>query len=758
MTSSGDSSLRRIILPKFPCLYTSTMIIKHITIFFVIISIIPSSHIVNALCPVRCTCHNDKLSVECRESGLEIVPITLNPFIHELILEKNSIKSISSSFNFYGKLSIVDLSYNQISALQRGDFASQEVLSVLLLSHNRISHIARGAFAELHNLKVLTLSFNNLESIHEYTFSKLKSLEKLDLSHNIELTSETIHSKSFDDLHSLKILHFEGNKLSRLPPDLNLGNVTDLHLAYNHFGSVLRDYSFTMCHSLTFLSLEGNQIDTIEPFAFSVVNETLNVLDLSSNLLDTIPTTALSLLGRLQKLSLNRNRIFIIGEDAFSGLANLRMFSLKNDDNLRSIDVRAFVSTPLLEEISIDFCPNLQTLSPETFVLQRESLNRVSLRGNGFPSLHHLLLDWEKLHFLDIRGNTFNCSSCDIKWLWEFVNMKRKNRDNQARGRKLVEIPEDDTREILCQEPISLRGTPVMDISLENLNCLQDSFLMQEPHATHEANEGGSTSSGGSGYVVIVGAILGALLSSFAIAFLIITRKRKYDKQQKQLRLKEYFTSNMMQPYFSTTTYSETRAEEDGLTRPLKMGSVTSYPYGSYVETDTFVYPTIGGRSTSSTTVINNPYERVIYESPITPINLYQELDSPPSSHPPPSIPPPPSPQAPFDTPSSSRSSTNRSTSIRGVNMNNNSRKSTTTSSSINNKSRNPYNCNSSLNGISASNGMVVMDIRTSPFLESSGRNRTVGRLSSLSNPISSYSSSVVIQHPIKMDSNLYRL
>ena len=116
---------------------------------YVLVLTVLTSDNVFAICPSGCVCDDVSLRVECVGGELDIVPITLNPMLRQLILRNNRIRSASvdESFNFYTELEELDLSRNFLNALEPGTLQHQANLVRLDLSHNRISVIENRTFA-----------------------------------------------------------------------------------------------------------------------------------------------------------------------------------------------------------------------------------------------------------------------------------------------------------------------------------------------------------------------------------------------------------------------------------------------------------------------------------------------------------------------------------------------------------------------------------------------------------------------------------
>ena len=533
---------------------------------------------VSALCPIRCTCDEGKLSVDCKEAGLDLVPITLNPSLSELHLSRNQIKSVTSSFNFYRKLQFLDLSSNALSTIGSRNFQSQSSLKVLNLNRNRIFELKKDAFLGLSSLRILTLSENELKDIDERVFHSLKNLEKLDLSGN-GMTYLAGHS--FHGLANLKSLYLQRNQLHSVPSEslVFLKNLTKLDLGFNSMGEKLEKEAFPQLPSLIDLNLEANRIQYIDFDAFENVKDTLKVLNLAANYLEYIPSRSLEMLTNLEKLTIGRNRISVISDGALKGLVNLKVLVLRNDENLKLIEGNAFIHNGQLEKLVLEYCPNLIYLPEETFSKQKETLKKISLRSNGLTYVSEKLLLWDELESLDIRGNPFNCS-CSIFWFWDYLN-KRTN----------LSFHSDHLKEILCHEPLQLRGHELSSISLKEMNCFSSTFTSLSPSTLLEHPEFIPIIIPVTVLVSIVCAgVFGALLW-----FFVRHRRRRMTEQ----RLREFFSSNI-----HTNAILANSASGSEEVKSLG-GHNNIHEYTLYSD--------------------HNSYEPVnLYESP-----LYQELDRP---------------------------------------------------------------------------------------------------------------------------------
>jgi Leucine-rich repeat (LRR) protein len=264
--------------------------------------------------------------------------------LSELYLSNNKLSSLPPSISRLTGLQYVDLDGNKLSSLPSAIssltnlielyLSDNELLSLPLsisslvqlnwldLSHNKLSSVP-SSISSLTNLIELDLRSNKLSSMPS-SISGLTTLNRLELSGNELLSLPSSISK----LTNLNILSVSNNSLSTLPelPTsiitlniadnqfatfplqlLDLANMQTLNIAFNHL-SVL-DESVASLKNLRYLNATHNRIQ----YVFDWWSMELNVLDLSHNVIEFIPTVdALSAQPRFVYLSHNLLQDFII--------------------------------------------------------------------------------------------------------------------------------------------------------------------------------------------------------------------------------------------------------------------------------------------------------------------------------------------------------------------------------------------------------------------------------------------------------------
>lgn len=293
----------------------------------------------------------------------------------ELILIDNGIVKVpTKALRYLQKLRYLDLSGNQIALIDRDSFRGlQNNLQTLILADNSISELNIETFQGLPNLKVLDLSGNNLHEITPDVFrEQMNSLEKVILSDNL-LTSIPYMPVSM--LKSLKVLDLSSNMITGFqinhenqPLNIKL-TLEQLHLEYNQIHHIQpASFQYFLMVNKTFLDfnpihtisdgafqtarikelyLRHCLLDFIEPEAFSGLESSLQILDLSGNNITTLPNALFSSFDLLQYLNVKENKINSLFHQAqtFTGFRySLGKLDLTGDKNgpINLQDIRKF--------------------------------------------------------------------------------------------------------------------------------------------------------------------------------------------------------------------------------------------------------------------------------------------------------------------------------------------------------------------------------------------------------------------------------
>jgi Leucine-rich repeat (LRR) protein len=228
----------------------------------------------------------------------------------------------------------LDLSHNAISTVKSFDF---RISDQLLLGDNHIIRIEDEAFSNLTDLNILDLSNNRLRGLIGF------------------------NAKTFVGLNNLLSLSLQGNPLG-----------------------VVRDevFLFSNLANLTTLNLSHCDISVIGEHAIQLLGQ-LTSLDLSWNVMTSLPAEVFDGLIRLRSLNLQHNQILIIGEE-FGNLISLK-YLLLNHNNIVLVKDSTFI-------------PPMQA--------KALTLSTLSLANNKLTQIPFVALSsLNFIHTLDISGN-----------------------------------------------------------------------------------------------------------------------------------------------------------------------------------------------------------------------------------------------------------------------------------------------------------------------------------------------------------------
>ncbi|NXN92878.1 TLR7 protein, partial [Rhinopomastus cyanomelas] len=260
----------------------------------------------------------------------------------------------------------LDLSRNNIFFINPSDFQALSSLRCLNLSGNAISQTLNGSeFYYMSGLKYLDFSNNRIDLLYSTAFEELKLLEILDLSNNEHyfLAEGVSHELSFMknlahlkklmmnengistsintgmESPSLKILEFRGNRLDILWMDgnsrylsffRNLSRLEQLDISFNKLSFLPRGVFEAMPLDLKILNLTNNMMKSFNWGSLHYLKK-LVTLDLSNNLLATVPRQLSNCSSTLRKLMLRNNRIQQLTKHFLRGAFKLEHLDLSSN-------------------------------------------------------------------------------------------------------------------------------------------------------------------------------------------------------------------------------------------------------------------------------------------------------------------------------------------------------------------------------------------------------------------------------------------
>lgn len=294
------------------------------------------------------------------------------------------------------------------------------------------------AFSGFSNL--LNLSIHSNKSISkvllfkEDTFANLTKLQTLDMSYN---NLVVLPSNLFCNLDSLRILNLTHSELDDAR-SIGLGTMENsncltelviLDLSYNILKSI-PDGIFASLESLKILYLNNNQLSELYPYAFSGLSR-LQSLDLSNNRISHLPEQIFQQSSDILELYLQNNSLSSLTPRVFHGLRQLVGLNLSYNLLEDVISSETLADLSRLNNLDLNH-NNFQVVTVTNFHLIRSlqilylSYNNIrNISDNAFSSLrnlHTLTLAGNKIRFINLDTfsgleslNYLSLSSNDIE-------------------------------------------------------------------------------------------------------------------------------------------------------------------------------------------------------------------------------------------------------------------------------------------------------------------------------------------------------
>ncbi|EAT42768.1 AAEL005739-PA, partial [Aedes aegypti] len=386
--------------------------------------------------------------------------------LESLIMTGNDLKAMDKDFfASQNVLKHLDLSNNSLSTVNALERAFLEHLESINLSHNKLMSISELLMGKLRNASIvrlehcelyswmsydelawkeLYLGWNKLKGLHVAMFFSMPKLEILDLSHN---QIYALDPQAFASLSQLRRLDLSFNEISNMFANIKLPSaLNSISIAGNSIGqwpfadlpeslelleiqnNRLTDLHLAQTVNVLILNASDNELDVFNGDSFPK----LTTLDLSYNKFSELPRK----LGKnLLGLILDGNpfeRIF------FDEHVSLKFLSLSRLPNLKELGEYSFWRLVGREddkeqdcvEIRMSHCPKLQSISSMAF--ENVELCKLDISYNKLTSIPVNLTDWESLSGeVNLQGNPWNCS-CSEQWLVdEMLPMLYENKDLQ---------------------------------------------------------------------------------------------------------------------------------------------------------------------------------------------------------------------------------------------------------------------------------------------------------------------------------------
>ncbi|KAM3726541.1 Leucine-rich repeat-containing protein [Dirofilaria immitis] len=298
--------------------------------------------------------------------------------LEHLTITENMLTTVTLP-DYLPKLISLNLNYNQLTDLSDNALKGAESLRHLHLEGNKICSLSSNSLLNIKNiLELLDLSDNCFNNIPAQNLRNCIRLMYLDLSHN---TIKKIANFELMNLPLLKELRINNNQISYIAP-----------------------MAFMNVPLLEHLYLRNNLISSIETERLFQVFKNLEVLDLSENMLTTIPS--FKELFNLRQIHLNHNKISRIGTLAFSSNRKLQLINLQSN-LITSMSRNSFDS---LDELVVLNLANNAIKKIERVMLDgMRNLQQLSLRNNSLSVLENLTFtSVSQITTLDLSHNSIH--------------------------------------------------------------------------------------------------------------------------------------------------------------------------------------------------------------------------------------------------------------------------------------------------------------------------------------------------------------
>jgi Leucine-rich repeat (LRR) protein len=385
-------------------------------------------------------------------TGLYRLEITNNPIydiaddafrglersLWELVLKSNSLIDVPTrAIRSLTNLRLLDLSGNEITNIQRESFRGlQNNLKHLILSDNSISIIPIDAFHGLPNLISIDLSSNNLHEITPDVFrEQMNSLVRVNFADNLlkeipYIPLSMLKALRFLDVSSNRITGFQVTSENQ-PLNIKLA-LDQLHLEYNEINNIMPGaFQYFLTVNETFLDfnpihlisdnafktarirelyIRHCKLDYIEPEAFSGLESSLTVLDLSGNNITTLPVRLFSSFDLLGEINVKDNKLISFFPQTIPNVgAAMDVYKLDlTGDRNAATSLQSIRKLDKLRFLTIGKLMNNQ-LSPEDFLgfsmtLENLRINHANLRGIK----PHAFLHTRGIKRLDLSENNID--------------------------------------------------------------------------------------------------------------------------------------------------------------------------------------------------------------------------------------------------------------------------------------------------------------------------------------------------------------
>ncbi|XP_046380795.2 toll-like receptor Tollo [Haliotis rufescens] len=257
-------------------------------------------------------------------------------------------------------------------------------------------------FSQLTELKQLIIKNCGFTDIPPYVFSGLTSLQEL---HIEGATLTNIHPRFLDSVVSLRGLHIIDSNLSHMPSICHLNHIHKVNISNNAVSTL--DHAGILCggnelQSLEILDVSHNMITTI-PLMLGYSLPNLKRLTASDNFIKKIETDSLNRLSDLIWLDLTNNSLTEVAPDFVKNCTELLVFGLSFNP-LHGVPKGLLSGMSNIIQVNMDYVNVNDSVWEE--IARLPSLDTLSLAGNRLTRVDpDTLAELPVLSYLNVSHN-----------------------------------------------------------------------------------------------------------------------------------------------------------------------------------------------------------------------------------------------------------------------------------------------------------------------------------------------------------------
>ena len=317
-----------------------------------------------------------------------------------------------------------------------------------------------------------------------------------------------------------------------------------LDISYNRNLTNVKQSAFSSNFHLKTLNMSHCGIETLSFEALQPLRASLETIDISGNVIQSLETINLSPLINLKKLYLGGNQLQVLKRDCLSILPNLELLDVSVTLTLIRVESEAFSKNSHLESLNFNGCHNLKAIEQNAFhIINSESLS-ISFKNMTWRVIPKEIF----LPKSSITAINLDPLPCDCHSTWLFDLLQTTFNTNLA-----------NNSHIFCSSPLNLRHRSLKTIDKSDLICQSESIYSQTTKKSDiieiESHPSNNNKSFDWTRILLVTACVTAALLTGLFIILMVHCRRRFCEMCSKCRILRSGTSS------STSTSSSTMVE-----------------------------------------------------------------------------------------------------------------------------------------------------------------------------------------------------